>query len=257
LGALETAPEPAMDVAVAHALVRLTGERAEGSVLRVYRPARPTVAFGQRDTRRPGFRAAADAARRAGFAPVVRAPGGRAVAYTRQSVVVDHISAGSHSPSTIDDRFREYGDLWAGVLREVGVDAHVGPVPGEYCPGAFSVNARGVVKLVGTAQRVVRGAWLFSAVAVIGDDAPLGPVLAEIYRALELPFDSGSVGSVSGEVPGVSPEQVERLVLDAYSARGAEVASELGADVLSRATQLLNRHRVPVAVLGDGPLPLR
>ena len=245
LGGLEAAREPALDVAVAHALVRCVGERGEGAVLRIYRPACPTVAFGQRDTRRPGFQAAADAARRFGFAPVVRAPGGRAVAYTRQALVVDHISASAQPPSAIDDRFREYGDLWVAVLRELGVDAQVGAVPGEYCPGAFSVNARGVVKLVGTAQRVVRGAWLFSSVVVLGDEAALRPVLAEVYRCLELPFDAESVGSVAGEVPGIAPDAVERAILDAYTAREAMVPSVLGAEVMSRAVKLLDRHLVP------------
>ena len=50
------------------------------SVLRVYRPA-PTVAFGRLDRLRPGFGAAVAAARRHGFEPVLRAPGGHAVAY--------------------------------------------------------------------------------------------------------------------------------------------------------------------------------
>ena len=31
----------------------------------------------------------------------------------------------------------------ASALRGLGVDAHVGAVPGEYCPGDHSVNARG------------------------------------------------------------------------------------------------------------------
>lgn len=245
LGALEAEPDPALDVAVAQALVRLIGERGEGAALRLYRPAGRVVAFGQLDMRRPGFQAAAEAARRGGFTPVIRAPGGRAVAYTEQALVVDHVCASAGSPSGIDDRFGEFGELWAGLLRDLGVDARVGAVPGEYCPGAYSVNARGVVKLVGTAQRVVRGAWLFSAVAIIGDDATLRPVLAEVYRCLGLPFDTTSVGSISAEVPGVSPEIVERALLDAYRSRGALTPSTLRGEVLSRAAQLIDRHRVP------------
>ena len=167
------------------------------------------------------------------------------MAYTEQALVVDHVCANAGSPSGIEDRFHEFGELWAGVLRDLGVDARVGAVPGEYCPGAYSVNARGVVKLVGTAQRVVRGAWLFSAVAIIGDDAALRPVLAEVYRCLGLPFDTPSVGSVSGEVPRVSPEIVERALLEAYRSRGALVPSTLPAEVRSRAAQLIDRHRVP------------
>ena len=42
-------------------------------------------------------------------------------------------------------------------LGRLGVDARVGEVPGEYCPGAFSVNARGRIKLAGVGQRLISG----------------------------------------------------------------------------------------------------
>ncbi len=64
---------------------------------------------------------------------------------------------------------RREGERLAGALRGLGVDARVGEVPGEYCPGAYSVNARGRVKLIGTAQRLVRGAALLGASVVVGD----------------------------------------------------------------------------------------
>ena len=59
-----------------------------GPTLRLYRPA-PTVAFGQRDTRLPGFDAAAKACRANGFEPLVRRAGGRAAAYHEGTLVVD------------------------------------------------------------------------------------------------------------------------------------------------------------------------
>ena len=90
-------------------------------------------------------------------------------------------------------------------------------MPGEYCPGAHSVNARGVVKLVGTGQRVVRNAWLFSTLIVLGDDDVLRDLLTDIYRLLELPFDPVSVGSLSSETDGLDFAALERRVIAAYA----------------------------------------
>ena len=62
------------------------------------------------------------------------------------------------------------------------------------------MNARGAVKLVGTAQRVLRHASLLAAsVAVSGADR-LRAVLVDVYGALELDMDPATVGAVGDEV---------------------------------------------------------
>jgi octanoyl-[GcvH]:protein N-octanoyltransferase len=234
----------ALEMAVAHAMMRRVGRDGTGPMLRVYRPAAPAVAFGRRDVRLPGFGAAVSAVRRAGFTPCLRASGGRAVGYTPGALVVDHVSPDPEWPSRLEGRFDEFGQLWVQVLRGLGVDARVGEVPGEYCPGSHSVNARGVVKLVGTAQRMVRGAWLFSAVLVFDGAAVLRPLLGHVYRHLDLPFDPSSVGSLVEEVSGLSLGTVESAVLAAYDDRYGLVPSDLDAAVVEEARALLSHHAV-------------
>ena len=90
-------------------------------------------------------------------------------------------------------------------------DARVGEVEGEYCPGEFSVNARGRVKLIGAAQRIIRGAWLLSSVVVVDGAETLRAVLEDVYAALGLEWDPGTVGAVAEEAPGVG---VDRHVAD-------------------------------------------
>ncbi|MEU0091432.1 lipoate--protein ligase [Kribbella sp. NPDC006257] len=232
--------DEALELAVAHALVRRasTGELAEA--LRIYRPAAPVVVFGRRDTRLPGFDAAVLAARAAGFEPLVRAVGGRPVAYTTQALVIDHVKHEPLAPDGLETRFQYYGTLYAEILRELGIDARVGAVPGEYCPGAHSVNARGVVKLVGTGQRVVRNAWLFSTLIVLGDDDVLRGLLTDIYRLLELPFDPVSVGSLASETVGLDFAALERRVIAAYA---ATEPGALDAATLALAASLVADHR--------------
>ncbi len=229
-------------MAMAQAMLRRVSRGDAGAALRVYRPSAPAVAFGRRDVRLAGFPEAVSAARRAGFSPCVRAPGGRAVAYSEQALVVDHVSPDPEWPSGLEGRFAEFGELWVGVLRDLGVDARVGEVPGEYCPGSHSVNARGVVKLVGTAQRMVRGAWLFSAVLVFDGAPVLRHLLDEVYGALEQPFDVASVGSLYDEVPGSRLEAVEDAVLAAYDERFGLVPVDLGQDLAAEARTLLPDH---------------
>ena len=191
--------EPATELALARAMLNQAKAGILDEAVRVYRPRSPVVAFGRRDTRLPGFPAAVAAARAAGFEPVVRAVGGRAVAYTDAALVVDHVRAEVGAIGGQDQRFEEFGRRLVTLFRGYGVDARLGAVPGEYCPGAHSVNARGTRKLVGTAQRMTPGAWLFSSLLVVGDQARLRPVLAEVYRCLDQDFDVASVGALAEE----------------------------------------------------------
>jgi hypothetical protein len=52
------------------------------------------------------------------------------------------------------------------------------------------------VKLVGTAQRVVAGAWLFSSVVVVSGSPALRAVTTNVYRELGMELDPSTVGSV-------------------------------------------------------------
>jgi octanoyl-[GcvH]:protein N-octanoyltransferase len=241
-GALDGRDE-AMELAVAHALVRRASAGEVKEALRVYRPAAPVLVFGRRDTRHPGFEAAVRSARSAGFDPVVRAVGGRPVAYTSEALVIDHVKYDVQAPAALEARFERFGQLYAAVLRELGVDARVGSVPGEYCPGPHSVNARGAVKLVGTGQRVVRHAWLFSALIVVGGDDLIKPLLTDVYRHLDHPFEAASVGSLSTEVPGLDPAAVERRLLARYAAAGILQPAALDQATLDLAAALAPDHR--------------
>lgn len=199
----------------------LAGVKAGESpaLLRLYRPE-PTVAFGQRDAHLPGFPAASDAALARGFVPAVRRAGGRAAAYHQGCLVVDHIQPQADAIVDAKPRFKFFGELFTEALRSLGVDAGVGEIPGEYCPGEFSVHGNGDgvrLKLVGTAQRVVSGAWLFSSVVVVSNSAPIREVLVDCYAALGLGWDPATAGGAADLVPGLTVDAVEDAILAAYA----------------------------------------
>ncbi len=211
----------AADLDLALALLQRVKTGALGPMLRLYRPA-PTVAFGQRDTHLPGFDAAARACRELGFEPLVRKAGGRAAAYHEGTLVIDHLEPHVDAIAGAKGRFAFFGELLAQALRDAGVDAAVGEIPGEYCPGEFSVHGTDAadpshqVKLIGTAQRVVSGGWLFSSVIIVENSAPIRAALEASYAALGLDWDPATAGAADDLVPGMDVAAVEAAVLGAY-----------------------------------------
>ncbi|MGU3643947.1 biotin/lipoate A/B protein ligase family protein [Microbacterium sp. C23T] len=193
------------------------GAIAQHRVVRVYAPV-PTVAMSRRESRLPGFEVARAAAVERGFAPAIRPTGGRAVAYDESCIVFDVVAR--EAEGSIDQArfFREVGDALAASLRGLGVDARVGDVPGEYCPGEFSLNARGAVKLIGTSQRAVRGARLLSGMLPLGAVDRFTDVLLAVNAALELDWDPATFGTLATEVPRMPRRMVEDALITALAA---------------------------------------
>ena len=234
--------EQPLEMAFAHALVRQANAGEFDEVLRFYQPLASAVVFSRRDTNAPRFTRAVAMAKRSGFQVAVRSAGGRAVAYTTEALVIDHVR---HEPQAVagqQTRFEHFAALYAGTLKSLGIPAAVGAVPGEYCPGAYSVNVRGCRKVAGTAQRVLRNAWLFSTLIVLGDENRLQPVLRDVYDMLDQPFDECSVGSVGAEVAGLqATDLIDALV---QSCAGGRTESFNHETTLNLARELLPGHVV-------------
>ncbi len=178
----------------------------------------PTAASSRRDALLPGYPMAVDRALAAGFVPVVRPVGGHLAAYDEGSLVV-HLWAPHPEPRVgIEQRFRMVGDAFVSALTRLGVpDVRVGPVPGEYCDGAWSVNVGGRFKVAGTGQRVSRRGFLFCAVLTVTAPRRIREVLRRTYADLDLPLDPATVGCLSDWVPGLRPAEVREAVGAAMS----------------------------------------
>jgi lipoate-protein ligase A len=204
----------ALDSAVSREILAEVARGERGETLRLWRP-RDALAFSVLDRSRPGFGEAVAAARAAGFEPFLRLAGGHAAVYAREAVAFAWAIPAPEPRRGIGERFDEAAGIVAGALRDLGIDARIGEVPGEYCPGRHSVNARGVAKLVGVGQRVVRGAAHVGGVVVAAGSARLRAVLGAVYAALDLPFDPRALGSVEDERPGTAPDEVAEALLAA------------------------------------------
>lgn len=191
-----------------------SGAIAEPRVVRVYAPE-PTVALSRRESRLPGFETARRAAHERGFTPVIRPTGGRAVAYDESCIVFDVVAREQEGAIAQALFFREVGGALAAALRELGVDARLGDVPGEYCPGEFSINARGAVKLIGTSQRAMRGARLLSGMLPLAGVERFIDVLIAVNAALELDWDPATFGNLASEAGGIPRETAESALIRA------------------------------------------
>jgi len=235
---------PALDIAVSHALLNRVATGELGPTVRLYRPA-PTMAFGRLDILRAGFGRAGAAAREHRLEPLVRLAGGHAAAYDEDALIYEEITPQPDVTAGLHERFRDGAALLASALDDLGVDARVGEIPGEYCAGAYTVSASGRLKLVGVAQRAVRGAALLTAFVLVGGGDRLRDALVDVYRALRLHWDPQTAGALDDVLPGISVGAVEQALLTAR-ARDAELTvATVDHATLALARELEPRHAWP------------
>jgi octanoyl-[GcvH]:protein N-octanoyltransferase len=228
--------DPALDAAVSRATLERVAAGELPETLRVARPGR-VVAFGKRDVLAPGYARAVEAARAAGYATVTRLGGGRAAVFHEETLELAHAVADPDPRPGINDRFEAEATLVAEALGTLGVDARLGEVAGEYCPGRWSVNEGGRRKLAGLGQRVIHGGAHVGTILVVSDAASIARLLGPVYAALELDWDPATVGAVSRPW-----EAVRDALLAAYAARYALVSASLDSATLELAEALKRRQ---------------
>lgn len=243
---------PAFDTAVSRALLERV---ARGELPETFRLARPgaMVAFGKLDAASPGYPDAVRRARAAGFEAVERLAGGRAAVFHEGTLAIAHARRERDPRGGVQRRFEETAGVIAAALRRFGVDARVGEVAGEYCPGDFSVNARGAAKLAGIGQRLIRGATHLGGVVVARDTQRVRAALVPVYDALGLDWDPATAGSVEDELAGAGPAGVasdwlaraEEAIVAELAARHELVEAGLDEPTLALAAELEPRHSPP------------
>ncbi len=234
--------EPVLDMALTHALLDEVAAGLRPGAARVFRPG-ATLAFGRLDALAPRFAAAAAAAGRHGFTPLLRLGGGHAVAYDRGSVQLDVVTPQAGIYGDQELRYVEATELVVEALQTVGVDARRGELPGEYCAGRWSVHAGGV-KLAGTSQRAIRGATLLSAVVVVEGGARVRAALTAVYQELGLTWEPATAGAADDLVPGLRAADVQESLIGALAARFPLTPGTVGPATVDRARALTPRHVV-------------
>ena len=203
-----------------------------------------TVAFAKRDAVAPGYEEAVRAAREHGFEATLRLAGGRAAIFHDGTMEIGHAVPGDEPRAGIHARFERTAGRLARALASMGVDARVGEVAGEYCPGRYSVNARGAVKLAGIGQRVVGGGSHTGVVLVVEGEERINEVLAPVYAALGLDWAPRVTGSVRMEAPNATWADIRNAIVTEYSREYDIVEDEMDSETLELAKGLAAEHRV-------------
>src|SRR5215207_9809534 len=228
---------PELSTAVSQTILRRVAAGELPPTIRIHRPGRE-LAFGRQDLASPGYQAAAEAAGAAGFAAVERLAGGRAAVFHEGTIAIARAYVDPQPPKRTYARFEEMAEVIVAALHGLGVDALVGEVPGEYCPGAYSVNARAATKLAGIGQRMIRGGAHVGGVVVASGGDEITRVLVPVYEALELDWEPATAGSVAEELGReVDAGELEEALIAELGDRYELVDAELDEETMRRATQ--------------------
>ena len=244
--------DPALDVAVSRAILLRVAAGELPETLRITRPP-AMVAFGRQDVASAPYLDAVNAARANGFEAIERLAGGRAAVFHERTLAIAHARPDDEPQAHIYPRFEEWSGRIAEALRKVGLDARVGEVPGEYCPGGYSVNARGAIKLAGIGQKLIKGAGHLGGVVVVGESARLRNVLMPVYDALGLEFDPVTAGAVEDDLPAVSMDEVEQALTEQLRADYELTEAALDPETFELAKRLAPDHVAPATSSSSSP----
>lgn len=237
---------PALDVAVSHSILAAVGRGEIEGVFRLHVPG-PVLAFGRADRVQPGYPLAVQAAQANGFAAVERLAGGRAAVFHEETLAFAWTVPDPEPRAGVTARFRTIAEMMAEAFQSLGIDARIGELPGEYCPGAWSVNVAGKVKVMGVGQRLVRGAAHVGGVVVVDDGERIRDVLIPVYRALGLDWDPRTCGALADRSPGLDKRKVSAAIIAAMARRFELVPGDLPAAVVDQAWALVPDHLPQVA----------
>jgi octanoyl-[GcvH]:protein N-octanoyltransferase len=236
----------ALDVALSHSILSAVSEGRLGPTLRLHVPG-PVLAFGRADRVTSGYSAAVRAAEAHGFVPVERLAGGRAAVFHEKTIAFSLAIPEVEPKTGINERFEMISSLMAEAFETLGVDARIGQLPGEYCPGKWSVNVAGKVKVMGVGQRLVRNAAHVGGVVVVDEGHRIRDVLIPVYRALGLDWDPRTAGSLADRSPGLTMPLVTDAIEMQFRRRFPVVERSLPAEVIGEAERLVPDHLPEVA----------
>lgn len=231
-----------LNTAVSRAILARVGSGELPETLEVGTPHR-TIAFGKHDSLSKGFGDAAGIATRHGYDTTIRIAGGRAVAFSPEIVRFAWTLPVENPAASMHARFAELAAAVVSSLGDLGVEASVGEVPGEYCAGDYSVHVLGARKVMGVGQRLSRTAAQVGGMIVMSDPDAINEVLVPVYRALGVTMDPAATGAVA-DVAELSADSVMDALALALAAGRPIVHASVDTETRRLADGFREQHAV-------------
>ncbi len=232
--------DPVLDNALSGALLHRVALGEAGPTLRLYTPGR-IVAFGSQDRVRPGYAAAMEAAETLGFSAIERLVGGRAAACHEGTIALTWSTPDPDPKSNSEERFNALSSIVIDALARLDITGAVGELPGEYCPGRFSVHVKGH-KVMGIGQRVVRNAAHVGGVLSLHSPELINRALVPTYEALGYDWSPSVTGAI-----GRSTDEAIPALTAAFGAAGYSVCtSSIEPEMLASAGDFADDPRRPI-----------
>ncbi len=234
---------PGLDTTLARAILQSVSADSLSETFRVYSPGR-VLAFGKRDAVTTGFADAAAAARSHGYVPLVRLAGGRAAVFHEGTLAFGWTMPITGPRSGIQERFEALSELMVRVFARLGVTSAVGEIPGEYCPGRFSVHHAGNRKVMGVGQRLAQNAAHVGGVIAVGGADAINEVLLPVYAALGVEFEPAATGALSDLAPDLTMASVVAAIVAELQALGEVSVATLSSAMVQRGRAMLPDHLI-------------
>ena len=201
------------------------------------------VGVTRRDTFRPGFPDAVEAAGELGYPVLVRSSGGGATAADLGTFGFSIIRPADKRESGrgIRDRYDEAARFVLAAFSRLGVMAEVGEVREEFCPGDHSIrigDGENGMKVVGIAQRITRRATSVGGIVLVEGERELARVLGRVYGAMHLPFRPESVGSLHR----AGYERSPRHAIEAFATEAERIYGAIHTPIDEKTLALASRE---------------
>ena len=234
--------EPVMDTAISSAILKQVSDGILGETFRIYTPKR-TLALAPRDIRDPNYQKALKSAVAKNFVPVKRLTGGRAAVFHEGTIGFAWTIPDSNPRFNVEMRFKSISYLVKKSLCDLGFDARIGEVKGEYCSGKFSVNLNGNIKVMGVGQKLATRASHIGGVIVVKNSKLTQSILIDVYKDLEIDWDPQTVGSLDDVKVGIGINDVRNSILNCLKSTNDLNYSTLTEKTIVLAKQLYREHK--------------
>lgn len=200
--------------------------------------------MGRLDVRHPRIGEVLALARAAAVTPVRRLAGGHAATLDSGCLCLGWAQPHPRLEES-GARYEMIAEAIVDALGVLGIEGSLGESPGEWCPGAWSVQGRSG-KLAGLAQRVISGAAWCEALIVIHAAPELRVLARRVHGVLDLQWSDSAQGEIASSFSGAT---------DPHAALTAALAEALGHrfgpvtrrplpdDVRDEALTLATQHR--------------